>query len=198
MSTIEGVILAGGQSRRMGRDKAAIVLGGVPVLERIATAMSPLVERIRVIGDRVTDARGLEVQPDLEPGLGPLSGIHAALATATAGAVLVVGCDLPFVTASFLSGLCERLDDGADAVVPRVSGRAVPVCAVYRTDCLDRLESSLARRELKAASFVTSLATRYVDDEELARLDPHAVCLVNVNTPEDLERAQALAARESE
>lgn len=195
MSTTEGAILAGGQSRRMGRDKATLVIGGVPVLERIAGAMTPMVQRVRVIGANVSDTRGLALQADLRPGLGPLSGIHASLATATAPAVLVVACDLPLVTSRFLRGLSERLDDDFDAVVARVSGRAIPVCGVYRRGCLDRLETWLGREPPVAASFVASLTTRYVEDDELARLDPEGICLVNVNTPEDLERARALVAR---
>ena len=190
---IEGAILAGGRSSRMGRDKSALVLGGVSVLERIGSSMAPLVTRIRVIGNRVTESAGYVVQPDLRPGLGPLSGIHAALATTESSSVLVVACDLPFVTTELLAGLIELLEDGTEAVVPRVSGRAVPVCALYRRACLERLHARLDRGELKAHQFVASLATTYVDDDMLERLDPRGICLKNINTPEDLERAQEIA-----
>ncbi len=192
-SHIEGAILAGGQSSRMGCDKSALVLGNVSVLERVGGAMAPLVGRIRVIGDRVTEPRGYAVQPDLRPGLGPLSGIHAALATAESSTVLVVACDLPFVTTELFAGLLELLKDGTEAVVPRVSGRAVPVCALYRRVCLERLQACLDRGELKAQQFVASLATTYADEDVLERLDPQGICLKNINTPEDFERAQAIA-----
>ena len=191
---IEGAILAGGQSSRMGRDKSALVLGGVSVLERVGSSMAPLVGRIRVIGDQVTESRGYAVQPDLRPGLGPLSGIHAALTTAESSTVLVVACDLPFVTTELFAGLIELLEGGTDAVVPRVSGRAVPVCALYRRACLERLQACLDNRELKAQHFVASLATTYADEDVLERLDPQGICLKNINTPEDFERAQAIAA----
>lgn len=184
MLEIEGAILAGGESRRMGRDKSALVLGDVSMLERVARAMRPLVERLRVVGG---EAAGLDPQPDLRAGLGPLSGIHAALATAERDAVLVVACDLPFVTTGLLTKICERLGD-SDASVPRVRGRAIPVCALYRTACLERVEASLDRRELKAQRFVESLRTTYLD------VDPEAISLKNVNTPEDLEHARSIAA----
>lgn len=193
---IEGAILAGGRSSRMGRDKSALVLGGVSVLERVGGSMVPLVARIRVIGDRVTEPRGYVVQPDLRPGLGPLSGIHAALATAESSTVLVVACDLPFVTTELLAGIIELMEDGTEAVVPRVSGRAVPVCALYRRACLDRLQARLDRGELKAQQFVASLATTYVDEDVLARLDPQGICLKNINTPEDFEQAQTIAGKQ--
>ena len=177
----------------MGRDKSALVLGGVSVLERIGSSMAPLVTRVRVIGNRVAEPAGYVVQPDLRPGLGPLSGIHTALATSESSSVLVVACDLPFVTTELLAGLIELLEDGTEAVVPRVSGRAVPVCALYRRACLERLHARLDRGELKAQQFVASLATTYVDDDMLERLDPRGICLKNINTPEDLERAQEIA-----
>jgi len=202
MIDIEGAILAGGQSSRMGRDKSALVLGGVSVLERVGGAMAPLVGRIRVIGDRVTEPGGYAVQPDLRPGLGPLSGIHAALATAESSTVLVVACDLPFVTTELLAGIIALLEYGTDAVVPRVSGRAVPVCALYRRACLERLQACLDRGELIAQQFVASLATTYVDDDVLERINfhgshrSHRICLKNINTPEDFEQAEEIAAEE--
>ena len=196
MKDIEGAILAGGQSVRMGRDKSTLVLGGVSVLERVGGAVAPLVGRLRVIGDRLTDPKGYPVQPDLRPGLGPLSGIHAALATAESSTVLVVACDLPFITSKFLGGLIALLEQGTDAVMPRVSGRAVPVCALYRRACLEPLRACLDRGELKAQHFVAILATTYADEDVLEHLDPQGICLKNINTPEDFEQAQAIAAKE--
>lgn len=196
MKDIEGAILAGGQSVRMGRDKSTLVLGGVSVLERVGGAVAPLVGRLRVIGDRLTDPKGYPVQPDLRPGLGPLSGIHAALTTAESSTVLVVACDLPFVTSKFLGGLIALLEQGTDAVMPRVSGRAVPVCALYRRACLEPLRACLDRGELKAQHFVAILATTYADEDVLEHLDPQGICLKNINTPEDFEQAQAIAAKE--
>jgi len=192
---VEGAILAGGRSSRMGRDKSALVLGEVSVLERVGSAMAPLVTRIRVIGSSIAEPTDYAAQPDLEPGLGPLSGIHAALATAVSSSVLVVACDLPFVTTALFAGLIGLLKDGTEAVVPRVGGRPVPVCAVYRQSCLERLQAHLDRGELKAQHFVASLATTYMDEEMLARLDPQGIALKNINTPEDFKQAQALALR---
>ncbi len=193
---IEGAILAGGRSRRMGRDKLFLRFGAKTAHERISEAMHPVVERLRVVG-REASPKLPEAQPDVHPGLGPLSGIHAALATAAADRVLAVACDFPLVTTSFLRGLVEALSPDWDAVVPCPGGEPVAVCAVYRVACLDEAARRLERRELAAGDFAKSLHARFLDDLDLARLDPSRPCLLNVNTPHDLERARAVLRNES-
>jgi molybdopterin-guanine dinucleotide biosynthesis protein A len=194
MNDIDGAILVGGRSSRMGRDKATLLLAGKTMLERVGDAMAPRVERIRVFGGPSLTSPGFPVVPDLRPNLGPLSGIHTALATANAPAVVVVACDLPFVTTQLLSGLIEMLSGEIEAVVPRVAGRAVPVCAIYRTSCLPALEARLERGALAAHRFVDGLETRFVENEDLARLDPHGLGLRNINTPDELREAEAILA----
>jgi molybdopterin-guanine dinucleotide biosynthesis protein A len=156
--------------------------------------MTPVVQRIRLFGGPSSTSHGFPVVPDISPKLGPLSGIHTALATADGLAVLVVACDLPFVTSPFLSGLIEMLSGEIEAVVPRVAGRAVPVCAIYRTRCLPVLEAHLERGELAAHRFVAGLETRFLENEDLARLDPHGLALRNVNTPDELKEAESILA----
>ncbi|MGH9324814.1 MAG: molybdenum cofactor guanylyltransferase [Vicinamibacteria bacterium] len=190
---LEGAILAGGLSRRMGCDKALLHLGGRQIVDAIAEALLPLVRRVRVMG-RERESRkafaGLEIQPDLRPGLGPLSGIHSALSTARADAVLIVACDLPFVTTVFFRGLVEHLTADFDAVVPCPGNVPVAVCALYRRSCLSALEARLDRRELVAADFARSLRTRFLGDEEIGKLDPADRCLWNLNTKADYVQAQ--------
>lgn len=180
----------------MGRDKLLLSLGGRPILERLLDALEPLTGRIRLIGREAVPGwtgRRLMARADMFPGLGPLSGIHTALATAESPVVIVVGCDLPFVTASFLGGLLERLTPGVDAVVPCPASGPVPVCAVYRDSALAEAESRIRRRELATRAFVGALRARLVSGEELERLDPDGRCLLNLNTPSDYENALRLA-----
>lgn len=193
---LEGAILAGGKSRRMGQDKLLLRFGTGTVLETIASTLKPLVARIRLVG-RDPQPGLPPSQPDLLPGLGPLSGIHAALATAESELVLVVACDLPFVTTGFLLGLLDALSPDADAVVPSPGGEPVAVCALYRIRCLGALESRIQRGELAARDFAKSLEARFLDDREISALDPPGRCLVNLNTPEDYERALAMLRNES-
>jgi molybdopterin-guanine dinucleotide biosynthesis protein A len=199
LSDTEGVILAGGASRRMGRDKLLLSLNRRPVLERLMAAIEPLTDRVRLIGRDVVPAwpgwneGRLTARADIFPGLGPLAGIHTALATAESPVILVVACDLPFVTTAFLRGLLERLTPEADAVVPSPASGPIPVCAVYRTSALAEAESRLRRRELAARDFVDALRARFVSGEELERLDPDGRCLLNLNTPADFETALRIA-----
>lgn len=194
---IEGAILVGGESRRMGRSKSTLALGGRPVLERLRQAMQPLTERLRLVGgDPPETPCGLEHQPDLMPGFGPLSGIHAALATARSSTVLVVACDLPFVTTAFLKALARLATRDVDAVVPSPSSGPVPVCAIYRKTCLEVLEARLEQGEFSARAFVESIAIRRVRQRELRAIDPENQCLFNMNDPTDFEMAQTILARE--
>jgi molybdopterin-guanine dinucleotide biosynthesis protein A len=195
---LEGAILAGGESRRMGRDKALLAIGDRTFLEAIRDALHPLVGRVRVVGREPAPGPALgNAQPDLRPGLGPLSGIHTALATAEAGRVVVVACDLPLVTTPFLRGLVQELSPELDAVVPCPGGEPVPVCAVYRTACLGRIEERLDRGDLVARDFARSLKARFLDDLDLARLDPSGRCLLNLNTPLDHENLRRILEAES-
>ena len=180
----------------MGRDKLLLPFGGGTVLQAISEALLPLVERLRLIGREPTRGRPA-AQPDLHPGLGPLSGIHAALATAEADRVLVVACDLPFVTTAFLGGLVEGLSPELDAVVPCPGGEPVAVCALYRVTCLEDLAARLERQALAASDFAGSLRARFLDDRDLSRLDPSGHCLLNLNTPLDYEKAREILRNES-
>jgi molybdenum cofactor guanylyltransferase len=192
VTDLEGAILAGGASRRMGRDKALLLLDGSSMLERVFESMAPLTPRIRIMGRSL----GLETRqglipavPDRRPGLGPLSGIHTALLTASAEWVLVVACDLPFVTTRFLRALVAARSPQVEAVAPRPASGTVPVCALYRTSCVPALEERLRIGRLGARDFVDSLSARFFDEAEISRIDPDGRCLLNVNTPEDYEMA---------
>ncbi|MGH9461560.1 MAG: molybdenum cofactor guanylyltransferase [Vicinamibacteria bacterium] len=194
---IEAAILAGGQSQRMGRDKAWLRLrdpAGPTLIEALIELLRPEYEPLRILAGESPEpyaALGLAVQPDLRPRSGPLGGIHTALSTAERDIVLVVACDLPFLTRGFLRGLSSLLS-GHDAVVPRPGDVPVPVCALYSRRCLPALEARLQGGDLKAADFLDDLSVYWVEGEELARLNPQGNALFNLNTPEDLEKAQSI------
>ena len=200
-TAIEAAILTGGTSRRMGKDKAWLRLqepDGKTLIEAVLELLEPDYQPVRILAGQSPvapyAALGVAVQPDRIPHSGPLGGIHAALATAERDIVLVAACDLPFLTREFLAGL-SSLISGHDAVVPRPGGVPVPVCAFYTKRCLPALEARLDRGELKAADFLDDLGVRWVEGDELARLDPQGTALFNLNTPEDVERAREIASR---
>lgn len=196
MPEIEGFILAGGASSRMGADKAHLRLGGRTLVGRAAAALGGVVGRVSVVSSKPGAAAfGLPVVPDLFGGRGALGGLHAALAHAASEWVLVLSCDLPFVTAA----LCERLASlrgpGADAVAPRQpDGRPQPLCALYaRAACLPVVVELLQADELRPRALLARVRTRWVSFDEIADLGGSEHFFRNLNTPEEFAEAERVA-----
>ena len=192
MPDLEGFILVGGASSRMGSDKSRLSLGGRTFVERAAESLAAVAPRVSVVSARDGDAdSGLPLVRDLVVGAGALGGLHAALAGCQAAWAAVVSCDLPFVTGELLARLASFRADGFDAVAPRQpDGRAQPLCAFYARDaCLRAAERLLRAGELRPRVLLNEVRTRWVEPSELADLDGSARFFTNVNTPADYELA---------
>ena len=190
MFDVEGFILVGGASRRMGRDKALLDFGGQPLLERIAGELSTVVSAVSLVGARQSYASFKNV-PDVYPQWGALGGIHAALMAAKTDWAAVVACDLPFVTSQLFERLATFMNDMTDAVVPiQADGRPQPVCALYRAaTCLPEIEKLVATGEHTPRALMANVRTRCVEFAEICDLPAAEHFFFNVNTPEDLEGA---------
>ena len=196
MADIEGFILAGGASSRMGSDKALLRLRGEPFVGRVERALRRVAPRVRVVSSRHEGAAfGLEVVPDRFEGRGAIGGLHAALAACEAGWAAVVSCDLPFVTGEMLSRLASLRGPETDAVAPtQADGRRQPLCALYARDaCLPVVERLIREGELRPRALLSEVRTRLVAFEELADLDGSRLFFSNVNTPEDYRLALGYA-----
>jgi molybdopterin-guanine dinucleotide biosynthesis protein A len=196
MLDVEGFILVGGASSRMGNDKSALVLGEQTVVERIAMAMSGVAKKISVVGSRPR-IYPFPIVHDLAESWGPLGGIHAALNAAKAKWCFIIACDLPFVTSDLLERLLHlRSNDSAifDAVVPiQADDYPQPLCAVYETtSCLAAAEQSIASGEHSPRALLDKVNTRYVPFNDLADLAGADDFFFNLNTPEHYERAKRL------
>jgi molybdenum cofactor guanylyltransferase len=192
MLEVEGFILVGGASSRMGADKAGLRLGGRSFVERIAGALQSVTENIRLVGAVDEAARhGLPVVGDVYRRWGALGGLHAALAHARAPWAAVVACDLPFVTGELFMRLAS-LRENFDAVVPvQPCGRPQPLCALYRREtCAARAAELIAAGERRPRRLLEQIETRWVATEELAGLRRAALFFTNVNTPEDFAQAR--------
>jgi molybdopterin-guanine dinucleotide biosynthesis protein A len=192
MLEIEGFILAGGASRRMGADKAGLKLGGRSFVERIAGALATVTKDIRLVGARDEDSRNsLPVIPDVYREWGALGGLHAALSACRAPWAAVVACDLPFVTGELFMRLAS-LRENFDAVVPvQTDGRPQPLCALYRRDvCAPRADRLIAAGERRPRHLLTEVETRRVAPTELADLRHSELFFTNVNTPDDYAQAK--------
>ncbi len=206
---IAGAILAGGQSRRMGQDKAALLVNGEPLLSRTVRIVRTVTPEVAVIGppERAALVPGVPVLPDRWPNAGPLGGIATAFQALDADAVLVVGCDMPFLNVALLRYLAELAQGGGDvapvsppagagqtceAVVVRLDGQVHPLHAVYLKRCLPTLEKQLAAGDLRVQRFLARLAVRSVEPPELDRFDPEHRSVFNANTPEEWQEALRL------
>lgn len=203
-------VLVGGQSRRMGgRAKAALPLGAGTVLERVLDATRSLDLPIRLVGacaQRSLDPDllgllqrlALPVDGDRYAAAGPLAGLDAAFAATGADRVLLLACDLPFLTGPFLAWLLEQGCGWPAAVPADDREHCHPLCAVYGADCRPTLTAALETRRLRLHDFARDVGARWLLPQTWARFDPDGDLLANLNTPADYERARTrVATREA-
>jgi molybdenum cofactor guanylyltransferase len=180
------VILAGGRSRRMGRDKATLPAGDATLIEHLARRLGPVVDETIIAGGSVPASLGVRVVADHRPGLGPLAGMLAGLAAASSRHVWVVGCDLPDVEPA-LGGLLRALAGDFEAVVPRPDQGPEGVCALYVRELAPRIAAVLESGERSIKSLLDRSAVRYLASDELRTVDPELRSFRNINTPADYE-----------
>ncbi len=193
-SEVCAVILAGGQSRRMGFNKALLDLGGRPLISVLIDRIRPITDKILISSNDSYSYRFLDlpVIPDHFRGQGPLAGFHAAMIQNVCPLYLMLACDLPNLQQHFLRNLII-LAEGFDAAIPRTGdGLAHPLCAVYRRTCFSSIERALQRGSHKVIeTFLDgTLSVRWVGTEEGQFQETD---LANANTPEDLHRLKLRA-----
>jgi molybdopterin-guanine dinucleotide biosynthesis protein A len=189
-------ILAGGQARRFGgRDKSEVRVGGRRILERQLDELRQLTDDILLVGARPhEDIAGIHRVTDRVPDSGPLGGLDAALAAARDDCLIIVACDMPFVTAAFLERLVA-LSDPVDAVVPRTERGYHPLCAVYRRSCHPAVRRRLVERRLKMLELFEDLRVHVVERDDVLLFGGERL-LANVNTPDELRDLEALFGHE--
>lgn len=192
-----GAILAGGQSRRFGAPKALAEIDGVPIIARVRDALLGAAADVVLITGQPELFAGLQLpaRPDAAEGAGVLSGVHTALLWAREaghGAVFCVACDMPFLSAPLLRRLCKRWEEsGADAVVPASSGPLgfEPLYALYSAAALPEVEARVRRGECALGRLIDALDTDRLPLAEVLRFGDPDTLFLNVNTPEDYQRA---------
>ena len=205
LAPISVAILAGGKSRRMGRDKALLDIGSQTLLEIVAMRVVSLTDDLFVVasnGHRYADL-GFRVVPDVVPDSGSLGGIYSALTSASCDQCLIVGCDMPFLNASLLTFMVNQPRD-YDVLIPVLAGGRSDqghdktyetLHAIYSRSVLPVIERLLAARQLKIADLFPMLRVRELDEPTVRRFDSDLSSFFNANSPEDfafVERAIAL------
>jgi molybdopterin-guanine dinucleotide biosynthesis protein A len=193
-------ILAGGQSKRLGQDKALISIhgDGRPLIAHQIERLQPLSDDLFIVGPERPGYRDFNARLELDdyPSEGPLGGIATALRHARHGRVLVVACDLPFLSAPLLRWMLEQ-DQLRAAIVPCIPGKSrqrerlvrQSTHAIYPRSSLAAVESALVRGIRQAAQVLANLDTRNLAVEQLVRFDPGLRSFFSVNTPEERDQA---------
>src|SRR5262245_4663466 len=190
MNRVGGIILCGGQSRRMGRPKACLPIGREVFLQRIVRVLHEVVSPVVVVSapeQTLPDLpMGIRITHDARPDRGPLQGLLAGLdcIASDADAVYLSSCDVPLLRTSFVGRMVELLD-GFDIVVPEIDGRPHPLAGVYRISVRESVRELLDADRLRPVFLFEHMRTRLVSAGELRDVDPSLASLRNVNTPEE-------------
>ena len=191
------VIQAGGQSARMGEDKALKLFLGRPLIQRVIERLAPIADEILVTTNCPDDYAflGLRLVPDLVAGRGALGGLYTALASAASPIVAVAACDMPFASASLLEAATRLMvQEEADVVIARTNEGYEPFHAVYRrAACVPAIQSAIQADQWKVIAWFPSVKVRELTMREMTRLDPSRLAFWNVNTPEEFAEAERLA-----
>ncbi|HXY48449.1 MAG TPA: molybdenum cofactor guanylyltransferase [Terriglobales bacterium] len=192
MTETSAFVLTGGQSLRMGTDKAFVKLGGRSLLERVLALAEAVSPSVYIVGSRQKFARLGSVVEDVFVGHGPLGGIHAALRSSRTEMNLILAVDMPFVEVQFLRHLLESAVAHPAAVVtaPRTRDGWQPLCAVYRRSFADLAEAALAHGKNKIDTLFAHIEVFTVGERELAKEGWSPAMLRNLNTPEEVDAAQ--------
>lgn len=191
------VIQAGGQSSRMGEDKALKPFLGRPLIERVIGRMSPIADEMIVTTNRPADYAFLNLRliPDLKPGRGALGGLYTAVASANHPMVAVVACDMPFASQNFFdSANSLMVEEEADVVIAKMDEGYEPFHALYRREsCLPAIEAAIGADQWKVIAWFPQVKVRALSPDEVKAFDPSGLCFWNLNTPEEFAEAERRA-----
>ena len=191
-----GVILAGGQNTRFsGQNKAFISIGGKRMLDHIYEVFNKLfTEIILVTNDPLQYLEwDLNIATDLFPIRSSLTGIHAGLFYSTNPYSFFIACDTPFLKIEMVETIVNGIKPDIDIVLPETSEGIQPLCAVYSKQCLKPVERQLTRKELQIRRFFKKVRVKKLPEKLLRENDPDLLSFFNINTPDDLTKAEKLS-----
>ena len=184
------IVLCGGRSRRMGRDKAALPFGDETMLERVVRIVRPVVDEVILVAREGQQVVGgfRDIVRDPAEGLGPLAGLAAGLAAMRSERAFLTSSDVPLLRPEYVTRLFE-LSDGRQAAVPHIGGYYMTTSAVYARSVLPVAERLLAQRRLRPFFLVEEVDARLVTADDLRDADPNLLSFRNCNEPGDYEAA---------
>jgi molybdopterin-guanine dinucleotide biosynthesis protein A len=197
INPISSIVLAGGESSRLGRDKAFLEVKGQFLIESIIERLRQLSQEVIIVADETDRYEEFEATlvSDVYPGKGALGGIYSGVKRASNPYSLVVACDMPFLNLSLLRYM-QTLAVSYDVVIPRIGHLREALHAIYAKDCLPFMEEQLQQGDLRIIHFFPHVRVRYVEQEEIEVFDPQHLSFFNINTQGDLQRAMEIWSQE--
>jgi len=183
-----GIILAGGKSRRIGRNKALLKIGEKQVIKLIVEKLKVVFDNVLIVGNASFDYQflGVRVVEDIISKKGPLGGIYTGLLTSQSKYNFICGCDMPFLSLDLLKFMISEINDN-DIVVPVVKGFLEPLHSIYSKRCLPAVRFHLESEDLKVKNFFPEVKCRYLPETKIKKYDPELLSFFNLNTPQLLE-----------
>lgn len=187
---VSGVILAGGKSSRMGRNKALLEVGGKRIIESAVALFKSIFKEVILVTNSPSEYADLDVRivTDIFPGKGSLGGIYTGLSHSSHDYSFVASCDMPFLKREMIEFLISKKED-FDVIVPRLRDGYEPLHALYSRRCLKPIEAMLRKGDLRIIGFYQEVRVREVSEDELSPFNPSPSSFININTPEDYEVA---------
>lgn len=191
------VIQAGGESRRMGRNKALVPFLGRPLIQRILDRLAPLADEVLITSNQKDGFETIQVPlvADVYPGQGALGGLYTAVWAASHPIVIVAACDLPFANPDLFRHQVDLLiKNNLDVVIPGTWENREPLHTVYRREtCLPAIKKALVQGEKRLISWFPTVKVQFIPPEEILKFDPLGLAFRNVNSQVELEEVEALA-----
>ena len=196
---ISGVLLAGGQSRRMGHDKRCLTVGGSTLFQRVLSIFERVFTKTIIVvaqHSSVTEGLSQQVITDEIYGKGPIGGLHAGLSRSNESHIFLAACDMPFLQVPIIERICKLVNnaDAVDVLMVKLMTGIQPMQGVYSKNCIPILEDMMRTDQLsmQKLALCSELNVKVVEQSYIADLDQNFLSFMNINTPADLEMANKL------
>lgn len=190
-----GIILAGGRNTRFsGKDKAFISIGGKRIVDRIYHLFRETFKEVIIVTNEPAKYLGWDahIVTDIFPVRSSLTGIHAGLYYTQTLHAFIAACDVPFLQKDVVEAIVGALSDDIDVVIPETAAGLEPLCAAYSIRCLDTIHHNLTQKKMKIQMLFKRMRVKRISEKTLRRIDPQLISFLNINSPPDLVRAEAV------
>jgi molybdopterin-guanine dinucleotide biosynthesis protein A len=195
------IVLAGGKSKRLGRNKVTEKIGNISLIENVVSRLAELKTEIIVVIShdsiipQLSQYPGVRIIEDIYPGKGTLGGIYSGLAAVTAVRSIVVACDMPFLNVKMLRYMADAASEYDVVVTRSQKGVLEPLHAIYSKTCLEKIKFLIQANRLSVLELYPLVKIKYIDDSETRQFDPDNLSFFNINTEADLQKGRELASQ---